>query len=78
MVLGFFALIGISAALGFVCTAVIFCFGFQMFVARKSLGFAALFSLGVAVFLLGMQHTMNLHYPTGLLDDVLLPMMPFL
>ncbi|MGO2415618.1 MAG: tripartite tricarboxylate transporter permease, partial [Cobetia crustatorum] len=78
VVLGFFVLIGISAVLGFVCTAVIFCLGFQRIVARKSLGFSALFSLGVAVFLLGMQHTMNLHYPTGLLDDVVLPMVPFL
>lgn len=78
VVLGFFGLIGVSALLGFVSTAVLFCLGFQLIVARKSAAFAGLFALGVAVFLLGMQAAMNLHYPTGLLDDVVLPMIPFL
>ena len=78
VVLGFFVLIGVSALLGFVSTAVLFCLGFQLTIARKSSLFAGLFALGVAVFLLGMQAAMNLHYPTGLLDDVVLPMIPFL
>lgn len=68
--LGFFALVGMILGLGLVSSAILFCLGFLLFIARARPWTAALLAAGAGVFLVAMAHFMSLTYPTGLLDGL--------
>ncbi|MDR5906720.1 tripartite tricarboxylate transporter permease [Franzmannia qiaohouensis] len=67
-ILGFFALVGMILSLGLVSSAILFCLGFLLFIARLKPWVAVILAAGAGVFLVAMAHFMSLTYPSGILD----------